>query len=364
VTEPVYLVKGGDPGLVGRALKELLGRIAGADSSAHVEEYWPEAGGGDDGGAGEGRGGGSTARFNVAPILEALETPAFLYDRRVIVVRRAGALDAQQAKRLVSYLSDPLPSSTLVLVAEDKSIGTTLDKAVKAAGEVVDVSTPSNAGGRRTWIDGELRRAGITLDKDARALLDTRIGEDVSALPNILANVAGAYGDKAKVTAAQLELFLGESGTVAPWALTDAIDAGDMAAAIDALSRLSNAGERHPLAILPSLHRHFGGMLALDGLTIDESGAARLLGMSPFPAGKLLRQGRRLGTERIESAVLLIADADLDLRGRTELPSEAVMEILVGRLARLSGEVRSAGGSRSRSTSAAARSPRTARTSR
>jgi DNA polymerase-3 subunit delta len=372
VTKAVYLVKGSDPGLIGRALKELLERLAGggdADdgvtgTSAHVEEYWPEAGGGDpssDGG-GEGRAGGSSARFNVAPILEALETPAFLYDRRVIVVRRAGALDAQQAKRLAAYLADPLPCSTLVLVADDKSTSAGLDKAVKAAGEVIDVSTPSNAGGRRTWIDGELRRAGVTLDKDARSLLDATIGEDVSSLPNILANVAGAYGDCAKVTAAQLEPFLGESGSVAPWALTDAIDAGDMAGAIDALSRLSSAGERHPLAILPSLHRHFGGMLALDGLTIDESGAARLLGMSPFPAGKLLRQGRRLGTERIESAVLLLADADLDLRGRTELSSEAVMEILVGRLARLSGEVRTAGTTRSRSSGTGGRSPRTART--
>lgn len=335
MTKSVYLVKGGDPGLVARALKELLDRLSG--ESVHVEEFWPEAG--DSAGEGDGR---SSARFNLAPILEACETPAFLHDRRVIVVRRAGALDAQQTKRIAAYLADPLPTTTLVLVADDKSPPAALDKAVKAVGEVTDVSTPSNAAGRRGWIDGELRRAGITLDKGARALLDATIGEDLSTLPNILVNASDAYGRGATVTADQLVPFLGESGAVAPWALTDAIDAGDMAKAIDALNRLSTAGDRHPLAILPSLHRHFGGMLALDGLDIDEAGAARLLGMSPFPASKLLRQGRRLGHERITSAILLLADADLDLRGRTELPSESIMEVLVARLARLSGEVRTA----------------------
>lgn len=355
--KPVYLVKGSDPGLVGRALKDLLGRLA---DGAHVEEFWPEASGeasGDSGEPGEGGGRAAAGRFELGRILDACQTPAFLFDRRLIVVRRAGCLDASQAKRLAEYLTDPLPSTTLVFVAEDKAVPAALDKAVKAAGEIVDVATPSNAGGRKSWVEGELKRSGITLDREARGLLDTTLGEDVTSLPNLLTNLVQAYGQGAgTLGVGELAPFLGESGSVAPWALTDAIDGGDIARAVDALHRLSGAGDRHALGILPSLHRHFGGMLALDGLSVDEGDAARLLGMSPFPAGKLLRQGRKMGYERIATAITLLADADLDLRGRTDLPTTAIMEVLVARLARLSGEVKSASlGGRARAGTARSR---------
>jgi DNA polymerase-3 subunit delta len=255
--KPVYLVKGGDPGLAGRALRELLDRLA-SGTSANVEEHWPEAGGSGDSdgeeseGGGTGRGRAGAGRFDLGPVLDACETPAFLFDRRVVVLRRAGALDAAQAKRLAAYIADPLPSTTLVLVAEDKAVPAALDKAVKSAGEVIDVTPPSNAGGRKAFVEAELRRAGVTLEREARALLDSTLGEDVAGLPNLVSNLAQAYGAGGHTVAAtELAPFLGESGSVAPWTLTDAIDAGDIASAIDALHRMSGAGERHALAIVP-----------------------------------------------------------------------------------------------------------------
>ena len=44
---------------------------------------------------------------------------------------------------------------------------------------------------------------------------------------------------------------------------------------------------------------------------------------------------RRLGGGGVKRAVELLARADLDLRGDTDLESEFVMEVLVARLSRL-----------------------------
>jgi hypothetical protein len=44
-----------------------------------------------------------------------------------------------------------------------------------------------------------------------------------------------------------------------------------------------------------------------------------------------------MGTDGIRRAVELLAEADLDLRGRSGAPPEAVLEILVARLAHLAG---------------------------
>ena len=130
--------------------------------------------------------------------------------------------------------------------------------------------------------------------------------------------------------------FLGGAGGVAPWDLTDALDRGDTPAALEALARLSGPGERHPLVILSSLHRHFAAMLRLDGSGIrSEQEAAAAVGMGPYPAKKALAQAGRLGSANIARAVNLLADADLDLRGVKDLPDNLVLEVLVARLSRL-----------------------------
>jgi DNA polymerase-3 subunit delta len=85
-------------------------------------------------------------------------------------------------------------------------------------------------------------------------------------------------------------------------------------------------------------------MVRLDGAGVaGEKDAAALLGMkgSTFPAKKALQQGRSLGSAKLARAVHLLAAADLDLRGRTDQPGEQVLEVLVARLAALSGRSRS-----------------------
>ena len=56
---------------------------------------------------------------------------------------------------------------------------------------------------------------------------------------------------------------------------------------------------------------------------------------STFQARKALDGVRRLGHDGIARAVALLARADLDLRGARDWPGDLVLEVLVGRLARL-----------------------------
>ncbi|MEC8982488.1 MAG: hypothetical protein VX905_02805, partial [Actinomycetota bacterium] len=97
-----------------------------------------------------------------------------------------------------------------------------------------------------------------------------------------------------------------------------------------------DAGGRHPLAVMASLHGHFGRLLRLDGADVrNEVEAAEVLGIKGFPAKKALQVSRRIGPGRVARAIRLIAAADLDLRGRSAWPPELVVEVLVARLASL-----------------------------
>ena len=140
----------------------------------------------------------------------------------------------------------------------------------------------------------------------------------------LLETLVSTFGPGAKLTDDDISPYLGDEGALAPWALTDAIDKGDIPVALDRLHRMMGAGERHALQIMSSLHGHYTRMLALDGIDVrGEKDAAAALGMrgSTFPARKALDQCRRLGHDKLAQAIALLARADRDLRGRAGLPA-------------------------------------------
>ena len=318
---PVYLVRGEDPSLVAQATRSLLERLVGdRDPALVVEEH----------------GGPSSDELDVGTVLDACTTAPFLVDRRVVVVRDAGRLTAADGVRLAAWVTDPLPSTVLVMVAGGGGIPPGLVKAVSANGTVIDTAVGTGRL-RRTWLAEQLREAPVRFDAGAADLLDEHLGDDLGRLDGIVRTLTVVFGEGTSVGADEIEPFLGEAGAVPPWELTDAIDSGSTHVALGALHRMTEAGGRAAPEIVALLHRHFAAMLRLDGAgVIDENAAARLLGVrSPFVAKKALGQAQRLGSERVGRAITLIADADLDVKGRTGLPGDLVLEVLVARLSRL-----------------------------
>ena len=316
-----YLVRGDDASLVAQAARALLEELVGErDPALVVEEH----------------GGPSSDDLDVGLVVDALTTPPFLVDRRVVVVRDAGRLAAADAARLTTTLADPLASTVLVLVAGGGTVPAALVKAVTASGQVVDTAVGSGKD-RARWLAEHVKAGPVRLDGPATARLGEHLGEDVGRLAGLLQTLAAAYGEGAHVGVAELEPFLGEAGAVPPWDLTDAIDQGSTAQALVTLRRMTGAGGRAGPEIVAICHRHFSNMLRLDGAEVTGGDdAAALLGVrSSFVAKKALAQARRLGSDRIAQAITLIAEADLDVKGQSALEPELVLEILVARLSRL-----------------------------
>lgn len=274
--------------------------------------------------------------LDVAAVANACSTPPFLASRRVVVVREAGRLTSAQGATLAQLLEDPLPSSVLVLVAGGGALPPGLVAAVRRAGHVVDAS-PGTGRARTKWLTERLASGPVRLDAEAARRVGEHVGEDLGAVSGLLEVLAAAYGEGAGIGAEELEPFLGEPGSVAPWELTDAIDRGETKTALELLRRLTGPGQRHALVVLSVLHRHYAAMLRVEGSgAANETEAAEHLGArSTFVAGKALAQARRLGFQGVARAIRLIAAADVDLRGETALPADLVLEVLVARLSRL-----------------------------
>lgn len=312
---PVVLVRGDDPALVLERIATVVDELAGADSFA-TEDV-------------------SDAEDPAAAAADACRTPPFLGDRRVVVLRDAGRLTAEAATPLVDYLGDPAPTATLVLGAGGGTLPAKLATAARAAGRVDDTGVPFGRA-RAGWLTDRLKAAAVSFEPAAVEVLGAALEGEEGRLASVLDLLVAAYGEGARLGPDDVAPFVGAGGDVAPWDLTDAIDRGETARALEHLGRMLGAGERHPLVVLATLQRHYTAMLRLDGSGVtDENAAAALLGVKPYPAKKALQQARRLGSRGLARAVTLLADADLDVRGASAWPDHLVLEVLVARLSRL-----------------------------
>ncbi|MBO0728165.1 MAG: hypothetical protein J2P57_02830, partial [Acidimicrobiaceae bacterium] len=123
----VWLIDGDDPSLVADELRRVVEELVGdADRSLVVEEF-------------------SDDELDLAAVADACQTPPFLADRRVVVVRDAGRFTAEQVAPLVAYLDDPLPTTALVLGGGGGRLASKLVAAVKAHGHVVGTSVAARA---------------------------------------------------------------------------------------------------------------------------------------------------------------------------------------------------------------------------
>jgi DNA polymerase III subunit delta len=316
----IVLITGDDESLVITAVSDAVHRLVGdGDRSLMVDEF-----DGDE--------------FEIAAVVDSAQTPPFLTDSRVVVVRGVGRFSADDVAPLVAYLNDPLPSTHLVLVPGGGRVPKSLTDAAKAAGaEVIATAPPTRARDRADWFSAQVRDSGLNLQRQALDLLAGWLGEDAGRLDGVLATLRSTYGEGHPITIDDLTPFLGQAGGVPPWDFTDAIDRADTTAALTLLHRMLDAGERHPLQVMSVLHGHYGKLLSLDGSGArDEASAAAALGIKPgFPARKALDHFRKLQSGGVRRAIALLAQADLDMRGAKDWDERLVMEVLVARLSRL-----------------------------
>ena len=334
----VQLVTGDDPVLLAEAVSRIVKETLGdEDRSLALEQLDETSLREPDGG------------WSLAPLVDAAQTEPFLTSRRVVVGRHLARFSRSgQCDDLVRLL-ESLPATTdLVLVWErgvDPTMGgrlpaipKALAAAVKAAGGAkLDANPPTRKSDAGKWLRDQLKQSSLKFEPAAVAAVEDLVGADRGIVVGLLRTLEGALGEGGTVTADDVAVYGGDAGSVVPWELDDAIDRGDIAAALKVLHRLLPS--RHPLQVLAALHGRYQRMLRLDGAgAADEHQAAAMLGMkgSTFPAKKILGQTRKLGSEKIARAIRLLADADLALKGTVDWPDELVLEVLVARLAALS----------------------------
>ena len=259
------------------------------------------------------------AAADPALILQALSTPSMFDDSRIVVLKRAEDLSAEAQRVLISYLEDPAPDASLIMVSS-KPLAK-IAAAVKKVGRVTEVMK-----GKRTdllnWLHTVAKERGLKFEGEGAAALLEAVGEERVALSGALDELAIAGGKGAHIGPDDVGRQFRANSQVRLFGFIDAVANRQKGPALNLLHLLLAQGEAAPM-LFWNLARHFRMLLVSGGRRPPE--VAKMLGIQPWRAEKLVRQARGFRPGALVGAYKALAEADRKMKTSAE-PDELALE--------------------------------------
>jgi DNA polymerase-3 subunit delta len=255
-------------------------------------------------------------------------------ERRVVIVKEVQSLHASYKKKLIPYLKNPNPSTTLICVASERiNERVKFYKTFKEKGCVVNFWTLFD-NKIPDWIVGHLKKYGKRIDRDAAKLLQENAGNHLLSLANEIEKILIFIGDQKSITKKDVQKIVGVTKQETIFDLTDAVGNKDIKSALKILDRLLLNGV-NGVYMIAMLTRHFSllwrARAASKKLNIYD--LAKELHQSPMYAKKYKHQCRNFSPLALAHCFEYLYEADLQLKS-TSVNQKIIMENLVLNLCR------------------------------
>ncbi|MEI7837352.1 MAG: DNA polymerase III subunit delta [Planctomycetota bacterium] len=179
------------------------------------------------------------ATAELASVLDELRTLPFLADRRVVIVRDADAFISAHREAVEKYLDAPAKTASLILMALSWRKDTRVGKLVAKIGQAIHCAAGDGMS-IPDWLRQAASRRKKKIDAPAAALLIQWVGADLALLDSEIEKLSLYVGERAAITADDVSRLVMASPMAADFALTNAITAGDRAAALRSLGAMLN----------------------------------------------------------------------------------------------------------------------------
>ncbi len=233
--KPIYVIFGTDGFLRAQYRAELAAEVIGdADPQICLTQY--------------------DASADLAEVLDDLRTLPFLAPRRLVIVTDADEFVSAHRKKLETYLENPATTGSLMLLVKSFPSNTRLAKAVKKIGITADCSA-RNPQGVMTFIRDYAARLSRKIDRQAVDLLMQWLGNDLARVSSELDKLGLYTEGRPAITVDDIAAVVVATAGVSPWALTDALTAGNARSGLEVLeSLLTTRGEEYRVLGLVGWH--------------------------------------------------------------------------------------------------------------
>lgn len=302
--KPAYLIHGDDHGRIAER-RARLREIAESSSGAQGVELFE---------------GDQATPDDVAAALNAM---TFAIGRRFIIVDGAERWKDKEMDALEAALAAGMPDTTVTFFArEDGRLKAPkrLHDAVKKAGGDISPEQAVKPWELPKWAVAQARQLGLDLTPEAARTLVGHVGERQQRLLRELEKLAlefDAGGGPVTIDAETVLALTAPSAERKAWALADALLSGSAATATRTLLQMRAQGERVPGLIYPMSSRvRQAHQIACElDRGVSQAQVKSGLKFRGPAADKLIADAKRIGAERLERAICLIADLELASRG-------------------------------------------------
>jgi DNA polymerase-3 subunit delta len=283
-------------------------------------------------------------------VLGDARTLPMMAKRRFVLVRglerwepKAGAregklTDKDPFEKLLDYAKNPSPSTVLLLLGAGVDKRRKLYTQAKTDGYLV-ACEPLGRADLPRWIEQRVAGRGCKINQSVADLLAELTGPELSPVADAVERLCLYVGDGNEIGEDSVATCIVRLRAASVWELVAAVGRRDAGAALAALADVYDPQDRG-LRLLGVLAWSTRQLLRFDsalraGKSPDQ--AAIAAGAPPFKARDLNQQLKQLPRADLERWPELLARLDLELKGGTRRPPQAVLESAILRLCRTSG---------------------------
>jgi DNA polymerase III subunit delta len=284
---------------------------------------------------------------DVDRVLADARTLPMMAKRRFVLVRglerwepKAGksegkATDKDPLEKLLDYAKAPSPSTVLVLLGAGVDKRRKLYTVARSDGFLV-ACEPLARAELPSWIERRVAERGCKISQSVADLLAELTGPDLAPVADAVERLCLYAGDGNEISEDSVATCIVRLRTASVWELVAAVGRRDAGAALAALADVYDPQDRG-LRLLGVLAWSTRQLLRFDsairsGASPDQ--AAIRAGAPPFKARELSQQVKALPRADLERWPELLARLDLELKGGTRRPPQAVLEAAILRLCR------------------------------
>jgi DNA polymerase-3 subunit delta len=254
-----------------------------------------------------------------AGVAQALREITFDFGLRVIIVDGAERFkQAEVEKHLLPAFSDMPRTTTVAFFAREEGrlkAPSALHAAVKRAHGQVLAEQVVKASELPRWTVAQAKRLSIQIDIAAAKALIAQVGPRQQRLLRELEKLQ--VQGLSSASAEQIEAWASPASQQQAFRLADALLDGDAEGAISAHLALAAQGEHLQALLYPLVARFRDAVAVAEKLAAGQSQSVvrRSLSMPPKAAERFVAQVARCDPDRLRSALLVLSDVELDLRG-------------------------------------------------
>lgn len=292
----LHLVVGDDEFLAERAVAGVVEAARAADPDTVVETY---------------------AAGDMTPgDLMAAVSPSLFGGARVVVVRDGQDAKKDVANAILAYVGAPEPDVTLVVTHAGGAKGKALADGLRSAGaKVVSVPTPRYEQ-RNAFVRDEVRRLGGRCSEAAVDALVEAVGSSTRELAAACQQLVADTGGQIDLT--HVTRYYRGRAEVNGYTISDAVMAGDLPAALDALRWALNIGvDPVPIADALAVGVRTLSRVAAAGRA-DPKQLASSLGMHWFTIKKAQGWASGWSPDALAQAMNIVGTCNVDVRGGAE----------------------------------------------